>query len=112
MDGVRREIGRDVHPIIPHPLGERNGIIEHNFSAPTSDIRPREPRKKFATIFTIVGRYHKFRSGGEVSIVFHFFWVDFTDICIGDAGIDTRREGEYVGFQVEQVGGTDSQAGE
>ena len=79
MHGIGREIGRDIHSVIFHHLRERDDVVNPQFSASTNDIGSREPREKLGT-FVSVGLYHKFGSGGEVSIVFQFFWVYFTDV--------------------------------
>ena len=105
MHGIGREVGRNIHSITPHPLGERDDIVKSCFSASGHDIRPGKPREKLG-FFASVGRYYEFRSGGEVSIVFRFFWVDFADICAGDAGRCTARGSEDVGFHVEEMRGT------
>lgn len=58
VHGIRREIGRDVHPFVLHPLCKRDDVIEQVFGPPTNDVRPGEPGEKFG-ISTVVGGCHK-----------------------------------------------------
>ena len=86
MHGIGREIGGGVHPIVIHPLRERNDIVEQAFSASAHDIRSREPREEFG-IFVNVARHHEFRSGRDVSIGFYFFGINVTGVCVSASGI-------------------------
>ena len=116
VNGIEREVGRDVHPVILHPLCERDDIVKQVFSASSHDIGSREPGEEFGVTVN-VGWYHEFRGGRNVSIVFRFFEVHSADVC-GDEGfakgvwMATGWEVEYVGSCVEVVGGIDCRARE
>ena len=116
VHGIGREVGRDVHSVIFHPLRELDDIVDNVFSTSTHDIGSREPREEFG-ISVNVGWYRELRGGREVSIVFRFFGVHFADVCVDvgsaeDFWVGIRWKVEYVGSCVEEVGGIEIRARE